>query len=514
VFSQTPFATYAGTATSPPATITDSTLPIYYRLQAVLPNNLVASFNDLTLNSIMPGQPRWGTAFSPVDTQLRNFHYLSTAPDAAGNTLAILSFSGSLTIGGVTYTCPTNYIDFLLLKLDSNGSMVAPFPKHYGGGTGVIWPTSLALDSTGKIIVGGGFYFDVDVGDINGPFSTGGIQAGFVARFSATGAYDWFTSFGGIDDTCSCQVTELAVDSLDKIVVAGWFGLTADNGTGTNCSIVPYNGGGIVLARTSPVETFLAKLATDGNSLSWAHNWHSGAGSNSATSVAIDRLNNNEIVFVGSSGQQINFGGGNIVAGGYLARFSALGVYIAAISIPVFKGRVRVDDASFVVVAGTNPDPNAPTYDSSAAIIRYQWASSLFTAQWTAHIPYSGNYVLNNIIISALATDRQNSIYISGGIYGQAEYGPSVRLTSLSGKAFLVKFTSAGTDLWGQQFGAGNTNFAGNMVYDGDLVRSTVINSENLPVLGATFYDTIMIGNQSFTVASGKFGIVVAKYAS
>lgn len=118
----------------------------------------------------------------------------------------ILQPDGKIILGGDFYSynniSNTNYI----VRLNSDGTKDTTFVIGNGFNDTVI---TMALQSTGKIIVGG--YFDT--------YDNNYLFSGYIVRLGVNGNLD--TKFGyGLNN----EVTSIAVQSDDKIIVGGYFG--------------------------------------------------------------------------------------------------------------------------------------------------------------------------------------------------------------------------------------------------------------------------------------------------
>lgn len=113
------------------------------------------------------------------------------ATDSAGNTYAVGSFSGMADFE-IKKLNATGGDDLYVMQLDAMG--IAKWAVAYGG-MGNDVATSIAVGPSGDLYVSGSFdSASIDFG--KGPLASGGQQAGFVAKLSATdGSAEWAVAF-------------------------------------------------------------------------------------------------------------------------------------------------------------------------------------------------------------------------------------------------------------------------------------------------------------------------------
>ena len=130
--------------------------------------------------------------------------------------------------------------DVFLLKLNLNGTL--DFAKSFGSIYGD-WGTSIAVDNSGNIIVGGNFTFttDFDPGVGNFNITPAGLQDVFISKFDASGSFVWAKSFG---TTSNEFISSVKIDNGNSILCSGYFRNTVDFDPGTgvfNLSTGPTN---------------------------------------------------------------------------------------------------------------------------------------------------------------------------------------------------------------------------------------------------------------------------------
>jgi trimeric autotransporter adhesin len=293
------------------------------------PNVKLTASNVAALQSTLKNlgyqeNPVIGTAIKKI--ALTNATVTSAA--ASGGFLYIVgNFSGSASVGGANLYSAGNG-DGFVTKLDANG--VALWAKPIGG-IASDTATSVSVDSSGNVLVGGNFNgTTTNLGALNIP-SAGG-QDGYVAKFNSNGVVQWAKPIGGIS---SDFATSVSADSSGNVLVGGNF-----NGTTTNLAAANITSAG-------QQDGYVAKFDTSGV-VQWAKPI-GGISSDNATSLAVDSSGN--VAVAGSfQGATTNLVSGNLTSAGgqdgYVAKFNPSGVaqWIKAI------GGTSSDNANFVSI--------------------------------------------------------------------------------------------------------------------------------------------------------------------
>ncbi len=180
----------------------------------------------------------------------------SVAVDNSGNLVIAGRFFGTATFGATMLTSAGNS-DVFVAKLTPTGAWQS---GTRAGGSGDDEATSLTVDGSGNVLVGG--EFDSDTATFgtatlfNRPLSSPISRSRFVAKLTPVGAWQWAVRMAGSQSYSS---TTVAVDGSGNVAVTGDFiDSTATFGT-------------TVLANTSADSTdgFVAKLTAAGTWL-WA----------------------------------------------------------------------------------------------------------------------------------------------------------------------------------------------------------------------------------------------------
>jgi hypothetical protein len=320
------------------------------------------------------------------------------------------------------------------------------------------------------------------------------IQTQFVVQNNTvsftTGAYDrsstliidpdveWATYFGGSDIDKGMGV---AVDTFQNAFLAGY---TSSTGLATT---------GAYQTTVSGTDAFLAKFDSAGN-LAWA-TYFGGSGTEEGLSVATDKTGNVYLAGYTNSSSSIATTGAYQTSYGtnddaFLAKFNYKGslkwaTYYGG-SLGDYGYAVATDKLGNVFLGGYTQSSSGiasgsayqTTYGGSedAFIAKFD---STGTRQWATY--YGGSDVDHGF---GLATDYSGDVYMTG--YTQSTSGiasASAYQTTYGtrGDAFLVKFSSSGSRLWGTYYGSDQeddgygvaTDYSGNVYMGGYSFSST-----------------------------------------
>ena len=197
----------------------------------------------------------------------------------------------------------------------------------------------VAVDSSDNIIVVGTGTADLDFG--GGPIDDGSGLHCFVAKFDEDGSHLWSHGYA-----TSCWAYSVAVDSSDRIIMAGRFSGSVDFGGGQRDP-------------AGSEDAFVLKLDSDG---SYVFDKQFGNAGGNAVAWSVDTDPSGNVVLSGWFGGGIDFGGGLLVSGGtldvYVAKLAADGTHLWSKAFgddALQHGRkVVADAAGNVVIAGEN----------------------------------------------------------------------------------------------------------------------------------------------------------------
>ena len=373
--------------------------------------------------------------------------------DAAGNSYVTGYFTGTVDFDagpGTQNLTAVNGSNIFLAKYDASGNYV--WAKQIGGagvGIGNGNGNALDLDASGNIIITGEFTgtFDFDPGA-----GTHNLTASyydiFLAKYDASGNYIWAKQLGSTSSDIGYSV---AVDASGNCYVTGLFSLTVDFDPGTGTANLTAPGGQLT-------DIFLAKYDAAGNYV-WAKNM-GGPGSDRGSSVKIDASGNSYLTgqFTGTADFDPGAGTQMLTATGddiFLAKYDASGNYVWAKGMggtgndAGYALAVDASGNSYITGSYSNTvdfDPGAGTQALIAA-----GGTDIFLAKYDA----SGNYVWagsmgggSTDVGYSLAIDASGNSYITGYLYGTADFdpGPGRRYLIAAGGAdiFLAKYDASG----------------------------------------------------------------------
>ena len=146
----------------------------------------------------------------------------AVAVDADGKVIVTGAFTGSMNLGGSTFTSTPGMANMFVAELDPGGTHL--WSKGFPGGEAS--PLSVAVDASGDVFVTGALAGTVDFGGPTPLTSTGGNDV-LLASFDPSGNYRWANRFGNQQDQAGSGV---AVDTSCHVVIVGDFQGTVDFG--------------------------------------------------------------------------------------------------------------------------------------------------------------------------------------------------------------------------------------------------------------------------------------------
>lgn len=226
------------------------------------------------------GAHQWSNSFGSTQANKQEL-FTGIAVDSSGNSFVVGTMQGRCSFGGSQVS--TQYGDYqttqvLLCKYNSSGvhQFSKTFPGHQSGSEGL----GIALDSTGKPIITGAFFYEINFAANDSLDRT--IRAGnqtfadcFVVKFTSAGLYVWSWRRGGSRDNSDNSPPPppktysvgsrglcVAVDSNDDVIVGGSYNQEGDFGGG----LVPRNGVN---------NAFIAKYRGIDGGWIWNYQWYS-----------------------------------------------------------------------------------------------------------------------------------------------------------------------------------------------------------------------------------------------
>ncbi len=356
------------------------------------------------------------------------------------------------------------------------------------GGTGSDAGTSVAVDASGNVFVTGSFTGTVDFGG-GGLVSAGGTDI-FLAKYDADGTYQWSQRFGGTSTDVGYSV---AADGAGNVFLTGFF-----NGT------VDFGGGGLVSAGGNDI--FLAKYDSNG-----VHQWSQrfgGAGGDFSTSIAVD--GSGDVFMTGYFPGTVDFGGGGLVSAGgvdvFLAKYDASGVHQWSQRFGGVNNdpgyAVAVDDAGNVMVTGYfggSVDFGGGNLVSAGSgdvfVAKYDGSG---THQWSKRLGGTGSDTAY-----AIASDAAGNVFVTGSFSGTADFGGTPLVSAGGIDVFVAMYDANGVHRWSRGMGG----------IDVDYGRAIAATASGHAMVTGYFIGTVNFGGADLASA-GMDDIFVADYAT
>ncbi len=400
-----------------------------------------------------------------------------TAVDAAGNVYVAGSFRGTATFGATTLLSVSGSNDVFVAKLSGNG--VYQWAVR-AGGAGLEYGASIAVDSSGRVVVTGGFGSQTITFGSTTLINAGGSD-GFVANLTSAGVWQWAVGVGG----SSIEVGYgIAVDGGSNILVTGSFGSPA----------VTF--GSTTLTNAGGDDIYVAKLTSAGI---WQ--WAVGVGESSddgGTGIAVDGSGN--VVITGYfASPTLTFGSTTLInaggSDGYVANLTSAGVWRWAVGvggiIDDYGSFVNVDDSGNTVVTGVFFN-SALTF--GATTLTNAEGSDVFVAkltptglwQWATSVGGSGNDASNGVAI-----DGSGNVVVVGSFTSPAiTLGATTLINTAGSDVFVAKLTSGGIWQWATSVGGSGFDHGGGVA---------MVGSGNILVTGQSGSPAVTFGATTLT---------------
>jgi hypothetical protein len=378
------------------------------------------------------------------------------------------------------FTCFRLVIGLLLISQPAWTQGLPHIWSQHFGDTNDQEVASVAVDSSGNVIVTGRFEGTVDFG--GGPLTSAGQTDVYVAKFGPSGNHLWSQHFG--DDTFQTAV-DVAVDTSGNVIVTGYFYGTI-------------NLGGQVLTSAGENDIYLAKFDRSGTHI-WSDRFGD-VGYDYVAGVACDLPGNVIIAGFYYTGD-IDFGGGTLMNAGeediYIAKFDPSGTHLWSDNFGDSDGQsaadVAVDGLGNVIITGGFDG----TVNFGGGALTSAGAKDIFVAKFDP----SGLHVWSDDfgdpawqLPVGVASDDAGNVFIAGTFMGSVNFGAG-DMTSAGGMdIYIAKFNSSGSVLWGNRFGDASA--------DG-FADIAVEPSANIVITGH-FSGTINFGGGDLTSAGGR----------
>jgi hypothetical protein len=418
----------------------------------------------------------------------------SVAVDASGNVILTGWIQGTVDFGGGPLTS-AGFKDIFVAKFDPNGNHV--WSQRFGDASRQEGE-SVAVDSSGNVVVTGVFYGTVDFG--GGPLTSAGYLDIFVAKFDPNGNHVWSQRFGDANDENHDQYGKsVAVDGSGNVILTGHFWGTVDFGGGP-------------LTSAGDEDIFVAKFDGGGSHI-WSQRFGDERYNQRGKSVAADGSGN--VVVTGKFDGTVDFGGGPLTSAGYreifVVKFDPSGNHLWSqrygdASDDQYGESVAVDGSENVIVTGEFKG----TADFGGGPLTSAGSRDIFIARFDG----GGNHIWSKCYGDendqhgiSLAVYSSGNFILTGRFIGTVDFGGGPLTSagdSYGSDIFVAKFDPSSNHLWSQRFGDANNDDAECVAVDG---------SGNVIVTGL-FSGTVDFGGGPLTCPGGydDMDIFVAKF--
>ncbi|MCB0577756.1 MAG: hypothetical protein KDD10_00400, partial [Phaeodactylibacter sp.] len=329
--------------------------------------------------------------------------------------------------------------DIFVAKYDASGAYQWAFKL---GGNSSERGRGIAVDGLGNVLVTGGFSgtVDFDPGPNTFSLTSIGLNDAFIAKYDASGAYQWAINMGGAN--VGVDGYGIAVDGSNNVLVTGSFTGTVDFDPGP---------GVVNLTSAGISDIFVAKYNPSGN-LQWATKT-GGADNDQGFAIALN--SSGEVLVAGRSANE-----------SFVAKYDASGVNQWAFTMVGFGSAegVAVDGSGNVLVTGDfdgtiDFDPGTGTANltssgsQDAFVAKYSGSGSY---QWAFSIITAGVYSASG---SGIAADISDKVFVTGWFSGTADFDPGLGTANLTSAGdydiFVARYDALGNYL--DAFSVGNT---------------------------------------------------------
>jgi hypothetical protein len=359
-----------------------------------------------------------------------------------GNAIAI-DASGNVYLGGRTSSTTdiastgaydvtlSGSTDAFILKFSSNGSRI--WGTYYGG-SGNELGNLIAIDASGNVYLGGNTYSTTDIASTGAyDVTLGGSADAFLVKFSSTGSRIWGTYYGGSSGNDDGRA--IATDASGNVYLGGRTSSTTDIAS-TGAWDVTYGGG------TYGDDAFLVKFSSSGSRV-WA-TYYGGTDDDQCESLATDAS-------------------GNIYLGGLTTSTTDI-----------------ASTGAYDVTKGGFGDAFLAKFSSTGSRI------------WGTY--YGGD---DSDYATAIAIDASGNVYLTGLTFSTTDIASTGAYQTVRGgsrDAFIVKFSSSGSRLWGTYYGGSSED-------SGDALATDA--SGNVYVAGSTYSTTDIASTGAWDVTYG-----------
>ncbi len=436
----------------------------------------------------------WATYYGP-DSLATDFY--ACVSDHAGSI-----YAGGLTWGGTSIATSGSYqsvygggCDAFLVKFDTSGNRIW---STYYGGTGGDWGIGVSCDKDGNVYMAGvtqGSLTGIATAGCQQPVYGGGLEDGFLVKFTANGIRKWGTYLGGTGAEIPGAVV---CDTIGHVYVGG-FTTGSTTNISTPGSFLPATGGGY--------EDYLVQYDTAGVR-QWG-TYYGGSGAEYGGSVCSDGVNVFMTGYTSSTTGMTTLGCYQPVYGGsndvFVAKFDNTGLrnwgtYYGGAASETAGGITCDYGGNILILGATNSDAGIASPGCFQAVrgggtdaFLLQLEPELGGRLWCT---YYGGPGAENIDMSRITADDSGNVYIIGSTTSLTGIATIVGWqTGYGGGAndgFFAKFTGSGNEKWSTYYGGVGDEMAKGLTFDAHCVYmcGKTTSNNNIATAGA-FLPTI-----------------------
>ncbi len=394
----------------------------------------------------------WMKGFGNTDSESVS----DVAVDGSGNIYYVGSFTGTLSIDGLSVTSQGN-TDFYVAKMTPEGSIL--WIKS-GGSSAVEEGNSIDVDANGNVYVVG---LSNDYTSFDGnQFPSLGEKDGFLLKLDTDGNFLFVRTIGCFNDD---NAYDVVVDGSNNVIVTGYFNYALQVSTTS-----------LFQNAKGANDTYLLKFDSEGNFL-WTISYASSS-HDYGRRVACDNAGN--IYLAGEYKGNFNLNGTSLQSPDdlnvYIAKFNPSG----AVQWAAQRGASGNDSVKAMDVTSAGDvylaykQSNANTY-----IAKY---SSAGISQGTTAYPGTGT-----IEIADILCDSNGNTYVAGNYSGTIDFGSTASTSSGNGCDFYIIRYGSDDNVNMRIFGNQNNanyiksiaiDYANNVVAGGGFASSITLNSD------------------------------------
>ncbi len=365
-------------------------------------------------------------------TGTASIYQSSVTTDTNNHIYVTGTFSGTITVNGVSYTSPFGD-EIFIVKLDEDGNYI--WTKRLSCDYYDPQCNSIVCDGLNNVYVTGGFGDTLTFGNIQ--LSSGPNKDIFIAKFNSDGDILFAFQEEGIHLDVGKSIK---VDNSGNMYVTGFFGDTLSIGD-------------TMLIAHGNLDVFVAKYNSN-TDLEWAASIGSDNQDNECKGISLEVDKEYNVIVIGIIAGEINFGD-TIVSTPYFA-FVNDTVYLTNYFLAKYGS--NGDPLWIITEANTGEGDYSVSTDQDNNI--YAVGAFLDTAYFGGNqvisngygdifiVKYDGNGVILGLEgiggvssddVSSIISDIHENIYITGGFHGSVSFGNTTISSQSSWASYIAK---------------------------------------------------------------------------